>query len=321
MLRRALRPLSLPRPACGKGGCHRSGTPIELYDIKSVRRTAAANLLKSSCRLLKYLSLLRSTPHAQRPATRRPESSAAFDRGGAVGAGRLAARQWRDRPGRRYHLRIRLLQRCAPADLSAHQSAGLARQAGGRHHAGRVAGVGAKARVCGRAALRRRAGAERAQRRQHPDLCADRPRAFGAAQARRGGHRDHRFGVYADGPLGRAVARRSGSQGFRHRGAGRARTDGLPGNPAAADQGRRADRRAVQPRQSLRRHRHRNRIRRSRFQDVRLPARRSGHHRRPAQHGQDRAGAQHVRERRAECRGCPSRYSAWKWARRSSRCG
>ena len=51
-----------------------------------------------------------------------------------------------------------------------------------------------------------------------------------------------------------------------------------------------------------------------------LPGGRPDRHRGTAQHGQDRARAQHRRAHRARARRCRWRCSAWKWARRSSPC-
>ena len=83
---------------------------------------------------------------------------------------------------------------------------------------------------------------------------------------------------------------------------GCARCAAIPGDRHAARGRRRAHRDALQPRRSVRRHRRADGLLRSRPDDLRPAAGRPRRRRGPAEHGQDRAGAQHRRARRARTR-------------------
>ena len=95
--------------------------------------------------------------------------------------------------------------------------AGQRHQAGRRDHGVRAAAEPRQGRGVRRAGLPERAGAERAERGQHPPLRRDRARALGAAQAGRGERRDRHRRVQPAGPAGRADPRRGRGQDLPHR--------------------------------------------------------------------------------------------------------
>ena len=144
--------------------------------------------------------------------------------------------------------------------------------------------------------------AERADRRQHPALRADRPRSLDPAPARRDRRRHRRHRLQPAGPQREGGARPGRGESAAHRRAGRARRAAVRADRHAAGRRRRPHRDAVQPRRSVRRHRRADRLRRSRPDDLGTPARRSRRRRRPAEHGKDGARAQHRRARRARRR-------------------
>ena len=267
------------------------------------------------------ISIRHPACHARRSANRQPQAPAAFAGGRAVGAGRPPARQRGGGQGRRRADGCRFLQRCAPPRLCAHRQARRRRQAGGRRDGLGVARVGAEARLHRRPRVSRRAGAERADRGEHPPLRADRARPFDPAPARGDGRRHRGFRVQPARSQREGDPRPGRGQDTAHRGAGRPRRAAVRGDRQAARGRRRADRNAVQPRRSVGRHRRADGIRGPRREDFRAAAGRPRDHRGAPVDGQDRPGAQHRRARRAATRSCRSRYSRWKWALRSSRCG
>ena len=101
-------------------------------------------------------------------------------------------------------------------------------QAGRRDHGVRAAAEPRQGRGLRRPGLPQRAGAERAERRQHPALRRDRARALGAAQARRGERRDRDQRLQSAGPAGLADPRRCRGQDLPHRRGGLAVAPGLP---------------------------------------------------------------------------------------------
>ena len=153
----------------------------------------------------------------------------------------------------------------------------------------RSAGIDAEARLRRRPRVSRRARAERADRREHPALREHRARALDPAPARGDGDRDRRIRVQPARPQREDGARRGRGEGPAHRRAGLARRAELPGYRQAARERRRADRDAVQPRRSVGRHRRAHRLRRSRPDDVGLPAGRSRRRRRTTEHGEGAA--------------------------------
>ncbi len=185
--------------------------------------------------------------------------------------------------------RARLLQRCASIDLRRDHAAHRGQQAGRRRDRRRRLKLDQQARIHRRHAL---ISARSSRTFRPPRTSAATPRSctsarYCAACAAAGGE----IAENAFHPLGRSVRgnpRPGGNEGLRDRRARRARAAGVPGNPAAADAGRGADRVPVQPRQSFRRHRHRDRVHRSGPDDVRAAGGRSHRHRRASEHGQVR---------------------------------
>ena len=96
---------------------------------------------------------------------------------------------------------------------------------------------------------------QRADRSEHPPLCADRARPLDPAPARGDGRRYRRFGVQPARPQRQGNPGPGGSQGAAHRGAGRPRRAAVRGDRQAAGRGGRAHRNALQPRRPVRCHR------------------------------------------------------------------
>ena len=243
------------------------------------------------------------------------QRSAAFDRGGAVGAGRPAARQRRLGPHRRRRRRRRFLPRRPPAHLPPHRQADRAGQAGRRGDGRRVARVERGQGQDRRARLPRRAGAEHAlgaNIRRYAEIVRERAimrqlvavgdeiadTAFNPhGQGRRPAARRGRVARSSRSPRrARAAARASSRSSRCSRRWSSASTRSTtattrPTSPACRPASRDLDQ-----------------------HDLRPAAGRPGHRRRPPEHGQDRARAQHRRARRARAAGCRWRCSAWKWA-------
>ena len=194
-------------------------------------------------------------------------------------------------------------------------------QAGRRDHRLRAAAEPRQGRGVRRPGLPQRAGAERAERGQHPPLRRDRARALGAAQA------------------GRAPATRSPPAPSIRRAAPvdadprRGRRQDLPASARKA----RASRQGFQSMDTLVvqlidrvNELHENGAEdvtgvRTGFYDLDritsgLQAGRPDRAGGAAVDGQDRARAQHRRARRASTKACRWSCSRWKWAPRSSRC-
>ena len=193
----------------------------------------------------------------------------------------------------------RLLPRRSPAHLPPHRAADRARPAGRRRHGRRVDRVERGQGPDGRAHLPRHARAEHAVGAQHPPLRGDRARARGDAQARRGGRRRS--------PTARSIrrARRSGSCSTRpSRRCSRSRRRGSRGQAGFHDIHQLLSQ--VMERVDFLYSRDNpsditgvaDRVPRPRPHDLRAAGRRSHHRRRPPEHGQDRARAQHRRARR-----------------------
>ncbi len=176
------------------------------------------------------------------------------------------------------------------------------RQAGRRRHGVRVARVRAEARLRRRPVLSRGAGRQRADRGQHPPLRADRPRSLDPAPARGDGGRHRRRRLPSARAQREGSARPGRGQGAAHRGAGRARRAADRADRHVARGRRRPDRDALQPRRSVGRHWRADGLHRPRPDDLGPTAGRPCRRRRTAEHGQDRARAQHRRARRARGR-------------------
>ena len=258
---------------------------------------------------------------ACRSATCGHPHTAALHRGRTVGAGRPAHRQRRLGPHCRPRRRRRLLPPGPQARLRRDQPPDRRRQARRCRDRLRDAAQQRQGRRCRRARVPQHARAEHAVSRQHPALCRDRARALRAAQAGHGRRRNRHQRAESGGSRHQADPRRGRDQGLPDRRRGRARTPGFPGDPAAADQGRRAHPGTVRARRSLGRHRRADRFHRPRLEDVGLPAGRSRDRRRPAGDGQDLLRAQRRRARRRSTRACRWPCSRWRWGRRSSPCG
>ena len=198
-------PISTACHRISTGLSHRRGTRVPAYDPNACHAIFPTRATTAR------------TDAARRRRSRAAARAAALDRGRAERAGRPAAGQPRLGPRRRPAGRQRLLPLRAPADLRGDRRADQRQQAGGRDHGLRAAAEPGQGRGLRRAGLPECAGAERAQRGQHPPLCRDRARARHPAQAGRRQRRDRHQRLQPAGPAGVADPRRGRGPDLQHR--------------------------------------------------------------------------------------------------------
>ena len=236
--------------------------------------------------------------------------------GRAIGAGGPSARQRGGGQGCRRHRRRVTSTAMRIASSTRRHQARRAKTSRPTSSPCRNARLGAEARLHRRPRLPRCAGRKRADGREHPPLRGDRPRAVDLAATRpRWRHRrnrDHPLGRSAEEILDQAEAKVCRSRSRASAGSSSRRS--------AAPRGSWSGSKALQPRRSVRSHGHG-----TGFTD--LDEKTSGLQ--PGDlvivAGRRRWGRPRLRstsrEHVALTPRCPSRYSGWKWAQPSSRCG